>query len=100
MQCADGSASRKSGTLSGCFPMRKQLLPVVIAAFALKLSKFFAQPMIVAFAQQLRDAREPIVQRWMAAVRADPKLITANGLAEQELRDHLGSLVLRLAETL
>jgi signal transduction histidine kinase len=56
--------------------------------------------MIVAFAQQLRDAHEPIVQRWMSAVRADPKLTTANGLAEKELRDHLGSLVLRLAETL
>src|SRR4051812_34747562 len=56
--------------------------------------------MIVAFAQQLRAAHEPIVQRWMAAVRADPKLTTANRLAEQELRDHLGSLVLRLAETL
>ncbi len=56
--------------------------------------------MIVAFAQQLRAAHEPIVQRWMAAVRADPKLTTANRLAEKELRDHLGSLVLRLAETL
>jgi signal transduction histidine kinase len=56
--------------------------------------------MIVAFAQQHRDAHEPIVQRWMSAVRADPRLTTANGLAEKELRDHLGSLVLRLAETL
>lgn len=56
--------------------------------------------MIVAFAQQLRAEHEPIVQRWMAAVRADPKLTTANRLAEQELRDHLGALVQRLAETL
>jgi signal transduction histidine kinase len=52
------------------------------------------------FAHQLRTSSEPVVQRWMAAVRADPKLVTANRLDEVQLRDHLGCLVLRLAETL
>lgn len=56
--------------------------------------------MLHEFAQQLQLQREAILGRWVSAVRADPKLITANLLEEIELRDHLGEIIARLAETL
>src|SRR4051794_27768320 len=52
------------------------------------------------FAQQLKKDGESIVARWLAAMWAEPGLVTARGLKENELRDHLGALILRLAETL
>ena len=52
------------------------------------------------FAQHLRAKHGEIVNRWMAAVRADEEIERADHLSDEELRDHLDGMLRKLARRL
>ncbi len=51
-------------------------------------------------AQHIRQCHEPLIERWMVAVRREPDIPTADSLADAGLRDHLDGLLAELAEQL